>query len=588
MAPAMPGSSARQSPWWSLYTADRDAVLLGRVRMTAGLVLVPAVALTAYQVIVDPTSTRPRMAVAGAFVLQLATAWLLAWLPSARRRAIATSLVFALGLTAVASIAWRVLPQDHTVPLHALAIMMGLTFLFPWGIVPQAAVCLATVAGYAWAVLPSPSASASDVYALFLMLGLAPIMSIGAGLFEESRRHSFARTWQSEQLAALARELAAHVDEEALVDRVLRLGGHLVGADWTCALLLDRTRGTFVVEAIAGASVERTWVGVEVPPELAGGILERDRLLLPDDDPESPVAALLAQDGVRHALYVVMRHGGEVVGVLGFARRHATPFTDADHALVRAIADQAGVALRTAELVTDLRRANTLKSQFVSTMSHELRTPLNVILGFAEIAQDEAIDDAERRECLQRIATAGGDLLELIDSTLEIGRSEAADTVRTEPIALGGFWDETRAACERLPRSPEVALAFGAAPAVVVESDRRKLAVILRNLVGNALKFTQTGAVRVDVALAEDRLVVTVADTGIGIRPEDQEAVFEMFRQADGSDSRRYGGTGLGLYIVRRFAEQLEGSVTLASQPGVGSTFTVALPVARRCAEQAA
>jgi signal transduction histidine kinase len=582
----MPGSNARQSPWWPLYRADRDAGLLSRVRITAGLVLVPAVVMTAYQVVRDPTTTRARVLVGAAFAAQLAVAWLFAWLPVGRRHAMTTALVFALGLIAVAATAWRVLPPDESMALHAIAIMMGLTFLMPWGSTPQAVVCAATVVGYGWAMLPT--ATGPGVYALFLMIGLGPIMTIGAGLFEESRRHSFARAWQSEQLATLARELAAHVHEEALVERVLDLGGRLVGADWASALLYDRTRGTFTVEAIRGASVEQTWVGVEVPTELTHGILARGRLVLPDDDPTSPAITMLAQDGVRHALYILMRHGDEVVGILGFARRHAVPFTAGDQALVRAIADQAGVGLRTGELVQDLRRANSLKSQFVSTMSHELRTPLNVILGFAEIAQDASIDEAERVECLQRIATAGADLLELINSTLEIGRSEAADAVRMEPVALDAFWDETRAACERLPRSPTVELAFGAPAAAVVESDPRKLSVILRNLVGNALKFTESGSVRVEVALADDRLVFTVADTGIGIRAEDQEAVFEMFRQADGSDSRRYGGTGLGLYIVRRFAAQLDGAVALASEPGVGSTFTVSLPVARRCDERAA
>ena len=118
------------------------------------------------------------------------------------------------------------------------------------------------------------------------------------------------------------------------------------------------------------------------------------------------------------------------------------------------------------------------------------------------------------------------------------------------------------------------------APTVRVETDIRKITVIVRNLVGNALKFTSAGAVTVDLAVQPGGLLLRVADSGIGIRPQDQAVIFDMFRQADGSDARQYGGSGLGLYIVRRFAEQLGGSVELESTPGVGATFIVRLPTA--------
>ena len=109
-------------------------------------------------------------------------------------------------------------------------------------------------------------------------------------------------------------------------------------------------------------------------------------------------------------------------------------------------------------------------------------------------------------------------------------------------------------------------------------TDPRKLAIVVRNLVGNALKFTARGRVRCDAWVAGENLVIRVSDTGIGIHEEDHQAIFEMFRQADSSDSRRFGGTGLGLYIVRRFVGQLGGRITLESAPGVGSVFSVVLP----------
>jgi signal transduction histidine kinase len=213
-------------------------------------------------------------------------------------------------------------------------------------------------------------------------------------------------------------------------------------------------------------------------------------------------------------------------------------------------------------------------------MSHELRTPLNVILGFAEMARDAALDGPERIACIGRIEGAGRQLFELIQSTLEIGKLEAGrEDVRLETVPLAAFWDDLGRACVDLRCNEAVALEWHSGlPDVTVVTDPRKLTLVVRNLVGNALKFTEQGVVRIEGELTPDRMILRVADTGIGIRPEDQTTIFEMFRQADQSDTRRYGGTGLGLYIVRRFVEQLGGTITLESRVGEGSVFTVTLP----------
>ena len=130
-----------------------------------------------------------------------------------------------------------------------------------------------------------------------------------------------------------------------------------------------------------------------------------------------------------------------------------------------------------------------------------------------------------------------------------------------------------------MPQNPDVVLEWGpSVPDVTVRADSRRLAMVVRNLVGNALKFTDRGWVRAEMLVEGSEAVLRVSDTGIGIAPEDQDRVFEMFRQADGSDSRRYAGTGLGLYLVRRFVEQLGGRVDLMSTVGRGSVFTVRMP----------
>jgi signal transduction histidine kinase len=212
-----------------------------------------------------------------------------------------------------------------------------------------------------------------------------------------------------------------------------------------------------------------------------------------------------------------------------------------------------------------------------------------VILGFADMARDGGFDPSERMRCLDRIETAGRELLTLIESTLEVGRLEASRSpVRIETVRLAPFWSELGQGCATIPREAAVGLEWACpVPDVTIATDPHKLRVIVRNLVGNALKFTTRGHVHAALELEGECLVVSVADTGLGIRPEDQQVIFEMFRQGDGSDARRFGGTGLGLYIVRRFVEQLGATISVESMPGRGATFRVALPVVPATDERA-
>ena len=229
-------------------------------------------------------------------------------------------------------------------------------------------------------------------------------------------------------------------------------------------------------------------------------------------------------------------------------------------------------------LVDELERANRTKLEFVSTMSHELRTPLNIIAGYSDMLEDGDIPD--RARALAGIRRANGELLELIQATLDLNRLESGrDQPQLAPIALQELWDELATELGAFPRGPGVQVEWRSAAAVVVWSDRRKLKIIVKNLVGNALKFTPRGRVEIDCRLEQAHCVVAVSDTGIGIAPEHLTSVFEPFLQVDGSDRRHFGGVGLGLHIVRRLCSQLGAHVSVTSQPGRGSTFTIRLPV---------
>jgi PAS domain S-box-containing protein len=360
-------------------------------------------------------------------------------------------------------------------------------------------------------------------------------------------------------LARVGREVMSSLETPVLFERLCEVTMSVLGGGTTAIALWDPRSARWSRAAACGSSQALDRV-VETLPA-------------PDDTFEDDDVRLLGPT----TLAIALRRGGDVVGAAVAAV--PSPFAADELRIAAGVALVGSMALANADLVTRLEEAGRLRSEFVSTMSHELRTPLNVMLGYTEMLRDTTDDDT-RWALLDRMEASGRDLLELIESTLDLGRIEAGrDSVRIEPISLRTLLLAVGASCSRFPRRPSVLLRWPVDPPdCMLATDPRKLTVVLRNLVGNALKFTEHGFVQLEAELTSDAVVLRVRDSGIGIRREDHERIFDMFRQADGSDSRRFGGTGLGLYIVRRFVRQLGGEVTLTSEPGHGSTFTVTLP----------
>ena len=233
-----------------------------------------------------------------------------------------------------------------------------------------------------------------------------------------------------------------------------------------------------------------------------------------------------------------------------------------------------------------LRAASDLKSSFLSNMTHELRTPLNSILSLSRLLLDGVDGDLNRDQRTQVgfVRRSAEDLSQLVNDLLDLARIEAGKTiVRPGHFVLDELFGALRGVMKPLVPSSDVQLFFDDARAIPpLHSDEGKVSQILRNLVANALKFTDRGEVRVTAALAPDgRLAVTVRDTGIGIAPEDQERIFEEFAQVD-PQQRRKEGTGLGLPLCRKLAALLGGTVTVRSTPGVGSQFTLVMPIEYR------
>ncbi len=247
----------------------------------------------------------------------------------------------------------------------------------------------------------------------------------------------------------------------------------------------------------------------------------------------------------------------------------------------RSLAEQRDELVRTGN---ELQRSNDYKSQFVANMSHELRTPLNSVLILAKLLADNRDGnlDAEQIKFAQTIHAAGNDLLALINDILDLSKIEAGMLdVRLEAIPLARLTDDLSRTFQPIASAKQLALAFRIEPGApdAIDSDPTRLPQILRNLLSNALKFTERGGVSLAIAGAGGTVQFAVRDTGIGIAADQHERIFEAFRQSDGGRNRKFNGTGLGLAISRDLAHLLGGELRVASAPGQGSTFTLTLPV---------
>ena len=250
---------------------------------------------------------------------------------------------------------------------------------------------------------------------------------------------------------------------------------------------------------------------------------------------------------------------------------------------------QADQLLRVQDALTDkarqLAQASQYKSEFLANMSHELRTPLNSTLILAKLLSDNKPGNlsTEQVKYAQTIYAAGTDLLTLINDILDLAKIEAGQaTVEVEQVHVAPLLQRLLDPLRPIAQEKGLLLKLDVDEDVpdAIHTDPQRLGQVLKNLLSNALKFTEQGSVALHVSRAPgNRVAFAVKDTGIGVAQDQQELIFEAFRQADGSTHRKHGGTGLGLSISRDLAELLAGSLTVTSEPGKGSVFTLTVPV---------
>ena len=231
--------------------------------------------------------------------------------------------------------------------------------------------------------------------------------------------------------------------------------------------------------------------------------------------------------------------------------------------------------------IDELQRVNRMQADFIASLSHELRTPLNVIIGYSDLLGDQMFGElsSEQQETVRRIAEQGRELLELVTTTLDMSRFESAPTPLTvKDVDVVDLLAEIELETQLVRRNSALELAWHVAPDVPpLRTDPIKLKMVIKNLVLNALKFTDEGGVVVHATASTGGIEFAVADSGIGIAPEMLRRIFEPFRQGD-HDGERRGGVGLGLHIVRRLLDMLGGRIEVESTVRRGSTFRVWIP----------
>jgi len=414
----------------------------------------------------------------------------------------------------------------------------------------------------------------------------------------EARTQELARSVEElKALGEVSQAVSSTLDLEKVLATIVAHAVELSGTEGGAIYEFDETTEQFQLRATHRTSQELIQAIRESPVSLGETALgragmKREAMQVPDilEEPTYPHREIMKREGLRALLSVPLLREDKLIGGLVVRRRAPGKFEKETVELLQNFATQSTLAIQNARLFREIEEkgreleiASKHKSEFLANMSHELRTPLNAILGYTELILDNIYGDVPEKiqEVLERLQENGRHLLGLINQVLDLSKIEAGQlTLSLNDYSIKEVVQTVFAAVEPLAAEKNLALKV-TVPSDLErgKGDEQRIAQVFLNLVGNAIKFTEKGEVRVEVTASDGMFLVAVSDTGPGLSEADQERIFEEFQQADSSSTRKKGGTGLGLSIAKRIIEMHGGRIWVESSLGKGSTFWFTLPV---------